>query len=117
MQLAVQAAQPKIIRILAKHGANLESLDKEGLTPLLNSINAACARCVEVLLHARANPEAIASGYVKDRTRVTPLLLAVDNMRIKIARLLLAERADVNRLTSTTPLAAVVSRVARKVVT
>merc|ERR1712008_115445 len=74
-------------------------------------IVAACIYCTDWLLQARANPEARARGFFKLRPRITPLLLALDYRRISIVKQLLQARADVNRMTSATPLLASIDAV------
>ncbi|KAI1131491.1 hypothetical protein F5Y10DRAFT_233341 [Nemania abortiva] len=80
----------RIVRLLAKKGANLESKDNSGWTPLLWAANEGHQDIVQLLVGSGACFD------VKDSCGWTPLWLAALRKHRKIIQLLVDKGADVN---------------------
>ena len=92
--------QEAVIRLLLRHGANVNETDKNGVTPVHRAVRFRSPAAVKLLLENGANVNA-----VDRRTRSTPLHRAVTNTGapatagkseqvVEIIRLLLAHGAD-----------------------
>ncbi len=76
------------IRFLAKHGANPNIADKDGVTPLMISARLGHIEGVTALLEAGARVDPVSS------TGETPLIFAVHKRDVPLVRILLANGAN-----------------------
>ncbi|XP_078159764.1 ankyrin repeat family protein [Carex rostrata] len=81
--------QPKSVKLLLKHNANVNSETDDGVTPLLSAVAAGSLQCLQLLLEAGANPNIDAGG-------ATPLHVAADIGNLDVIRCLLNAGADPN---------------------
>lgn len=88
--LAVKKAHPKVIDVLLEKGADVNKATKFGYTPLIVSAELGLMKVTQKLLKHGANVNAITGDGVK-----TPLLSALMNRHISVAKLLLDAGADV----------------------
>jgi ankyrin repeat protein len=68
--------QPEVLRSLIEHGVPLETRNEEGATALFLAVMAADAACVEILLAAGADPNAVAEEPAATIYAELPLNLA-----------------------------------------
>jgi len=107
---AAARQHPEMVALLLEHGANIDvrGIDRNwerrvtseprmkdmqtgGLTPLLYAVRENCLACVEVLLDAGADINK------PDPDNVSPLILALVNMRYDVAMLLIERGTDINQ--------------------
>ncbi|MEI6056192.1 MAG: ankyrin repeat domain-containing protein [Lentisphaerota bacterium] len=81
----------KIAELLIKSGADVNTLAKDGMTPLTNAIITKRPTMVELLLNSGANP-----NYELPDTGETPLIIAARYGNNKIVELLVADGANLN---------------------
>jgi ankyrin repeat protein len=107
---AAAQSQADMVKLLATNGANLndhgkvnqwerkiiqeprpKDMNKGGFTPLHYAAREGCARCVQNLLTAGADPDS------EDPDRETPLLLALENMHFDTAAVLIQGGANLDK--------------------
>jgi uncharacterized protein len=100
LHIATKRADPTWIRFLLAAGANPDSRDGAGDTPLVQSVVRGCRDCVVLLLENRANPNA------QNEAGETPLIKAVQLRNAIMVRTLLDGGAKVDVTDSVTGLTA-----------
>ncbi len=89
-----------VLGILLKHGADVNAVGENGLTPLHIAARAGCTRAVEVLIDRgadlNARSRAIPQYGDPQPAGQTPLLLALRSGYLNVAQLLIDRGADVN---------------------
>lgn len=107
---AAAQKQPDMVRVLVENGADVDARGKihdwqrkvtaeprikvmniGGFTPLLYAAREGCAACIEELLAGGADPD------LSDPYGVTPLVMALLNIRFDAAAVLIEHGADVNQ--------------------
>ena len=116
--------QPGLLKVLLEHGADPNTCDDEGLTPLIMAVQERNSECVGLLLKYGANPNArdkegltafLWAALLGDSERVrlllprttnidaadnmgrTSLMLAIEDHAVDCVQILLDAHADVNR--------------------
>ncbi len=100
LHIATKRADPQWIRFLLAAGANPDSRDGAGETPLVQSVVRGCRDCVVLLLENRASPNAT------NEAGETPLIKAVQLRNSLMVRTLLDGGARVDVADSVTGLTA-----------
>tara|TARA_R110000868_G_scaffold355845_4_gene617431 strand:+ start:721 stop:2013 length:1293 start_codon:yes stop_codon:yes gene_type:complete len=90
-----KAGDEKLLPTLIKKGADVEVINKFGVTPLLCMVLANSYEGTQILLDASANP-----NVTKPKTGGTPLFFAAQMNNLKIVQALINAKADVNRTNS-----------------
>lgn len=83
--------EQNLLSILIKKGADVEVINKFGVTPLLCTVLADSYEGTQILLDASANP-----NVTKPKTGGTALFFAAQMNNLKIAQALINAKADVN---------------------
>jgi len=83
-----------VIALLIKEKADIEAVDRRGMTPLLKAIDRGLVSVAEVLLDNKANPNARLSKGLAIGS--TALHLAIRKRNISLVKMLIAKGADVN---------------------
>jgi ankyrin repeat protein len=103
-------SQPEMVKLLVRHGANVnaraivrdwqrrvtaegrpKNMNRGGFTPLLYAAREGCIECGKALLKGKADIN------LPDPDGLTPLNLALTNMRFDFAAMLIEAGADVNK--------------------
>ncbi len=91
---AAEAGKPAAVRMLVRHGANVNARNATETTPLFQAVkndsSGDAEETVRVLLESKASPN------LCDENGRTPLHLAVEKENLEIVRLLVGAGADVN---------------------
>lgn len=82
------AGQPKLVRLLLDHGAEINSANKSGRTSVMEASAAGCRDTVELLLASGANPE------VSDNQGKTALMIAGESGHLEVIHILQKWRAN-----------------------
>jgi len=80
-----------IAKILIKHGANVNGLALDGMTPLMNAVYTNKTKIVKLLLENGASP-----NYILPETSESPIILAARNGNFDITKLLLEYKCNPN---------------------
>lgn len=108
---AIDSSEPikaTLLKLLIDHGANLETPDREGLTPLMRAAKNGNLKTATILLDSGAQIDAISPGknsQLESRTALTMAMLgAVENQsdserKIAVAKLLITRGATLNNIT------------------
>jgi ankyrin repeat protein len=94
LSLACENVSVRMVDTLLKAGANPNIARTSGMTPLFDAIEVGSLDLVNSLLTHGANVNAATT-----KTKITPLLWAVGEARVDIAKALLAAHADVHAVT------------------
>jgi uncharacterized protein len=92
--------QPAVVRLLIRRGANVNEIDKNGVTPLHRAVRSRSPAAVKVLLESGADPNAVdrKSGFSPLHRAVTntgaPETAGKSTQVEEILKLLLAHDAD-----------------------
>jgi len=94
---------PEIAKILLDAGANINSLDYHGWTPLMKAVDKENIAIINILINARAkidggskyNTTNYQATFV-EKASYTPLIKAIEKGNIDIVRMLLDAGADIN---------------------
>jgi ankyrin repeat protein len=84
LSTACDAGNPEIVRLLVEHGADVND-DRDGSTPLIQSIHSANIEIVQYLLLHGADPKK------RDLSGKSPVEVAIETERFEIAELLSAQ--------------------------
>lgn len=84
---AVDRGEATVVGLLIEYGANLESRDSDGMTPLAYAAYFRRPEAAEVLLNHGANIDALSQG-------LTALSFAIDEGKVPMVKLLLENGAD-----------------------
>lgn len=90
LMVASEKGRLEAVELLIEKKASSDSRDASGWTPLMHAIFAQRPDVVKLMLHARANAQAVAETDGK----VTPLILAASASRLELVKLLLASGAS-----------------------
>jgi ankyrin repeat protein len=90
LQLAIRGEHTGVVKLLLDHGANLNSRDQFGSTPLHAAVISGYESMVELLLERGAD------FTCTDAKGITPLLCATKKGHVQITQLLLKWAADLN---------------------
>jgi len=91
--LSVRAGALETTRLLLNAGANVDTPDKEGITPLWAAVNDNKRDLAKLLLERGAN-----SGASRPRDKCAPIHLAVSKQFYEIVQLLMDFKADMKKL-------------------
>lgn len=91
--LASQAGHADITSMLLQRGAAINISNPEGLTPQALAAREGHVECLQLLMAAKANPDALEKG-----TLWTPLFFAAENGHIECIKILLASGSNIGAL-------------------